>query len=89
MQPDLKTEVLHIANWGNEFMYDRGDGLYFKGSRPWTISEELTRMFAERFGVQRTFEGDGGERDEGGRLCKCLIGNVGWARCGMMAQVMS
>ena len=89
MQPELKAEVLHIANWGNEFMYDRGDGLYYKGSRPWTISEELAKKFEERFGVQRPFQGDDAERDENGKLCKCLIGNAGWARCEMMAQVIN
>jgi hypothetical protein len=76
----LTLETRHIAEWGRTWMFDPIDGLYFRGSCPYTISEELTKRFNEKFGLQKRLEINGQERDEKGNLCKTLIGNASWAR---------
>jgi hypothetical protein len=61
-------------------MFDPVDGLYWRGSIPYTISEATVRKFNERFDLQMALEPNAQERDEGGNLCKTLIGNSAWVR---------
>lgn len=83
---DLGTEIDRIANWGKTWMLDPTDGLYFRGSSPYTISLELAKKYNEQFGVEKDFQANGQERDEQGELCKTLIGNAGWIRILRMAD---
>lgn len=76
----LHSEIRHIAQWGRDWILDPTDKLYFRGSCPYTISEELTKKFNEKFGLEKVFEANSQERDEKGDLCKTLLGNAGWAR---------
>ncbi len=76
----LRREIIHIADFGREFMYDSSDGLCFRGSRPYTISEATTQRFNQRYGGEKALEPSHDERDEHGNLCKTLIGNAGWIR---------
>ncbi|KAG4431985.1 hypothetical protein IFR05_012536 [Cadophora sp. M221] len=41
----LRNEINRISVWGREFMFDPSDGLYFRGSCPYSISEELRAGF--------------------------------------------
>ncbi|KAL5323878.1 hypothetical protein ACEPPN_008420 [Leptodophora sp. 'Broadleaf-Isolate-01'] len=76
----LKNEIRQISTWGREFMFDPSDGLYFRGSCPYSISEELRARFNQKFGVNKELAVNGQERDEHGNLCKTLIGCAAWAR---------
>jgi rhamnogalacturonyl hydrolase YesR len=76
----LRNEIRRIASWGQDFMFDPVDGMYWRGSVPYTISEDTMRKFNERFGLQKGLEPNTQERDEDGHLCKTLIGNSAWVR---------
>ncbi|KAL2073073.1 hypothetical protein VTL71DRAFT_10397 [Oculimacula yallundae] len=78
--PQLRNEICRIAAWGREFMFDPTDGLYFRGSCPYSISEESRARFNQKFGVNKELAVNGQERDEQGNLCKTLIGCAAWAR---------
>lgn len=80
LQQELRDKICRIADWGREWMYDPGDGLYFRGSCPYTISEELKDKYNAKYGVNKKLETNGQERDEHGNLCKTLIGSAAWAR---------
>ncbi|ESZ91883.1 glycoside hydrolase family 76 protein [Sclerotinia borealis F-4128] len=76
----LRNEIRRIADWGREFMLDPADGLYYRGSSPYTISEENVRKFNAKFGLNKGLEVNGQERDEQGNLCKTMLGCASWAR---------
>ncbi|KAF7868421.1 hypothetical protein EAF04_004953 [Stromatinia cepivora] len=76
----VRDEIRRIANWGIEFMLDPTDQLYYRGSRPYAISEDHVRKFNDRFGLSKTLEINGQERDEHGNLCKTMLGCASWAR---------
>ncbi|PQE23771.1 glycoside hydrolase family 76 protein [Rutstroemia sp. NJR-2017a BBW] len=80
LQEELQHEIIRIANWGREFMYDPTDGLFFRGSVPYTISEDHTQRFNAKFASNRGLERNPQERDEHGNLCKTMIGCASWAR---------
>lgn len=82
----LHEEIRRVAVFGREFILDPSDRLYFRGSVPYTISDELTRKFNVRFGLDKQLEKNNQERDEDGKLCKTLIGNAGWARIFHLAE---
>ncbi|KAF8854531.1 Six-hairpin glycosidase [Acephala macrosclerotiorum] len=83
---ELVQEVHRIARWGRTWMFDSEDGLYFRGSCPYTISQPLADKFNKQFGLQKDLEANGQERDEQGNLCKTLIGNAGWIRILSIAE---
>ncbi|KAH7357140.1 glycosyl hydrolase family 76-domain-containing protein [Rhexocercosporidium sp. MPI-PUGE-AT-0058] len=76
----LSNEIHRISAWGREFMFDPTDGLYFRGSCPYSISEELRTRFNQKFAANKDLAVNGQERDEQGNLCKTLIGCAAWAR---------
>ncbi|KAK6582025.1 hypothetical protein PZA11_005722 [Diplocarpon coronariae] len=76
----LKHEICRIAAFGREFMFDQSDGLYFRGSCPYSISEESRAKFNQEYGLNKELTVNGQERDEQGNLCKTLIGCAAWAR---------
>ncbi|PBP17379.1 hypothetical protein BUE80_DR011848 [Diplocarpon rosae] len=76
----LKHEICRIAAFGREFMFDQSDGLYFRGSCPYSISEESRVKFNQEYGLNKELTVNGQERDEHGNLCKTLIGCAAWAR---------
>ncbi|CZT04392.1 uncharacterized protein RAG0_10877 [Rhynchosporium agropyri] len=80
MTERLQHEISRIATWGREFMFDPSDGLYFRGSCPYSISEESRARFNQKFGINKELAVNGQERDEQGNLCKTLIGCASWAR---------
>ncbi|KUJ13439.1 Six-hairpin glycosidase [Mollisia scopiformis] len=80
MKGRLSKEIARIADWGRMWVFDQEDGLYFRGSCPYTISEDLTKKFNKQYDLQKDLEPNGQERDEKGNLCKTLIGNAGWIR---------
>ncbi|CZR52653.1 uncharacterized protein PAC_02530 [Phialocephala subalpina] len=86
---NLVQEIFRIANWGRTWMFDRDDGLYFRGSSPYTISQPLTDKFNQQFGMNKNLEVNSQERNEQGNLCKTLIGNAGWIRILSMAEQLS
>jgi hypothetical protein len=85
----LVDEVRRVAEFGREFMLDPTDGLYYRGSCPYKISDEHRQKFNSKFGVDKGLETNGQERDEQGNLCKTLIGNAGWVRILYLAEQMS
>lgn len=76
----LSQQIHRIVEWGRTWMFDSQDGLGFRGSCPYTISEDLAGRFNQKYGVEKDFALNGPERDEQGQLCKTLIGNAGWIR---------
>jgi rhamnogalacturonyl hydrolase YesR len=80
LQEQLRQEIIRIAKWGREFMYDPADGLYFRGSIPYTISEDHAQRFNAKFGLNKGLERNEQERDEHGNLCKTMIASSSWAR---------
>ncbi|KAE8450817.1 hypothetical protein EG329_005730 [Mollisiaceae sp. DMI_Dod_QoI] len=86
LQAKLGNEICRIARWGQTWMFDPADGLYFRGSCPYTISEEWTRRFNEQYGLEKGLQVNAEERDEQGNLCKTLIGNAGWIRILRVAE---
>jgi len=76
----LQHEIARIADWGREFMFDPADGLYFRGSVPYTISEDHARKFNAKLSLNKGFEKNDQERDEHGNLCKTMLGCASWAR---------
>ena len=88
LQRQLNDEIKRMATWGKEWMFDQKDGLYFRGSVPWTIDEQRTKRFVEKFGLEKNLEKNGQERDEAGMLCKTLIGNAGWVRILAAAEMI-
>jgi rhamnogalacturonyl hydrolase YesR len=76
----LRAEIHMIAEWGREWIFDPADGLYFRGSSPYTIDEERVRRFNAKFGMNKGLEKNAQERDEKGELCKTLLGCSGWIR---------
>ncbi|EKD12767.1 uncharacterized protein L3040_006919 [Drepanopeziza brunnea f. sp. 'multigermtubi'] len=76
----LGSEIRRIAAFGREFMFDHADGLYFRGSCPYSISEGSRARFNQKFGVDKELTVNNQERDEQGKLCKTLIGCAAWAR---------
>ncbi|KAF7940569.1 uncharacterized protein EAE98_000696 [Botrytis deweyae] len=84
----LRNEIVRIAKWGKEFMRDREDSLYYRGSRPYTISPKHARQFYKKFGVGKTGEQNMQERDKDGNLCKTMIGCASWARIIHAAEIV-
>ncbi|KAF7880320.1 uncharacterized protein EAF02_007166 [Botrytis sinoallii] len=84
----LRNEIVRIAKWGKEFMRDREDSLYYRGSRPYTISPKHARQFYKKFGVGKTGEQNMQERDKEGNLCKTMIGCASWARIIHAAEIV-
>jgi hypothetical protein len=82
----LQNMIHHIAAWGKYFMFDAKDGLYFRGSVPYTIDDERTKMFNDKFRLCKDLEKNSQERDEKGNLCKTLIGCSSWARVFFAAE---
>ncbi|PQE28489.1 Fav3 alpha-1,6-mannanase protein [Rutstroemia sp. NJR-2017a WRK4] len=80
LHEQLRNEIIRIANWGREFMFDPADGLYFRGSVPYSISEDHAQRFNAKFGLNKGLERNDQERDEHGNLCKTLIASASWAR---------
>ncbi|KAH8801462.1 Six-hairpin glycosidase-like protein [Xylogone sp. PMI_703] len=80
MKEELRDAICDIADWGREWMFDPTDGLYFRGSRPYTISEELTKKFNKQYNLEKSLDINKQERDEHGKLCKTMIGSASWAR---------
>jgi rhamnogalacturonyl hydrolase YesR len=80
LQEQLRHEIIRIANWGREFMFDPADGLYYRGSVPYTISEDHAHRFNAKFGLNKGLERNEQERDEQGNLCKTMLGCASWAR---------
>lgn len=76
----LREEIHAVAAWGRAWMFDNSDGLYFRGSCPYTVSEHLAHEFNTKYKMQKQFQRNGQEYDEQGNLCKTLIGNAGWIR---------
>ncbi|KAI9647640.1 hypothetical protein NHQ30_004025 [Ciborinia camelliae] len=76
----LRKEIRRIADWGREFMLDPVDGLYYRGSCPYTISEDHAKRFNAKFGLNKGLEINKQERDEQGNLCKTMLGCASWAR---------
>lgn len=69
----LVPEIHRIARWGRTWMFDPEDGLYFRGSCPYTISQPLTDKFNKQFGLQKNLEVNGQERDEQGNVSLYLV----------------
>ncbi|MCJ1229564.1 hypothetical protein MMC12_006231 [Toensbergia leucococca] len=86
LQSTLRSEIACVAAFGKKFMYDPTDGLYFRGSEPYSISQELTDKYNLEYGTNKSFEPNASERDDEGHLCKTLIGCAGWVRIGLMAE---
>ncbi|KAF7885226.1 hypothetical protein EAF00_011044 [Botryotinia globosa] len=84
----LRNEIVRIAKWGKEFMRDRDDSLYYRGSRPYTISSKQAHQFYKKFGVVKTGEQNMQERDKDGNLCKTMIGCASWARILHAAEIV-
>ncbi|TGO81090.1 hypothetical protein BPOR_1359g00020 [Botrytis porri] len=84
----LRNEIVRIAEWGKEFMKDKEDGLYYRGSRPYTISSKHSQQFYKRFGVRITGQQNMQERDKDGNLCKTMIGCASWARIIHAAEIV-
>ncbi|KAM3069017.1 hypothetical protein ACMFMF_008984 [Clarireedia jacksonii] len=87
MTEQLRHEIIRIANWGREFMFDPTDGLYFRGSVPYTISEDHAHRFNAKFGLNKGLEKNQQERDEHGSLCKTMLGCASWARIFRAAEI--
>ena len=86
MTDRLHDETRKIADWGRVWMFDPKDGMFFRGSKPYSISEDLTKRFNESFGTEKELEKNGEERGENGGLCKTLLGNAGWVRIFKMVE---
>ncbi|TGO25463.1 hypothetical protein BPAE_0079g00090 [Botrytis paeoniae] len=84
----LRYEIVRIAKWGKEFMKDKEDSLYYRGSRPYTISSKHAHQFYKKFGVGKTGEQNMQERDKDGNLCKTMIGCASWARIIHAAEIV-
>jgi hypothetical protein len=84
----LQKEIQRIATWGNEFMFDPSDSLYYRGSVPYTIDDARVQKFNVKFDLSKGLEPNGQERDEKGILCKTLIGCSSWARVLLAAENM-
>lgn len=84
----LRNEIVRIAKWGKEFMRDREDSLYYRGSRPYTISTKHAHQFYSKFSVIKTGERNMQERDKDGNLCKTMIGCASWARIIHAAEIV-
>ncbi|EPE37012.1 Six-hairpin glycosidase [Glarea lozoyensis ATCC 20868] len=82
----LVDEIHRVAAFGREFMLDASDGLFYRGTCPYTISDDTRQRFNSKFGTDKGLEKNGQERDEQGNLCKTMIGSAGWVRILHLAQ---
>ncbi|RFU33845.1 hypothetical protein B7463_g2469, partial [Scytalidium lignicola] len=80
LKEELRDAVYRMADWGREWMFDPTDGLYFRGSHPYSISEELKEKFNAKYHLEKKLESNKQERDAHGNLCKTMIGSASWAR---------
>lgn len=83
----LRNEVRRIAAFGREFMFDHTDGLYFRGSCPYSISEESRASFNQKYGVDKELAVNNQERDEQGKLCVCF--STCDSRCRQLRQLLT
>ncbi|KAK6609612.1 glycosyl hydrolase [Botrytis cinerea] len=84
----LRNEIIRIAKWGKEFMKDKEDELYYRGSRPYTISSKQANQFYVKFGIRKFKEQNKQELDKDGNQCKTMIGCASWARILRAAEIV-